>query len=144
MFSISPSVHPSDISIFNSSCIQYKPLSLFSNRISINQCKLTGRSLTIDFYAPIVEFVDNKIDTEDCLENINGYLYKFRTEKGVVFSGNELYGAKKENQYIVIPNEFAPECVISGNDARQYKTFGTFGKKANVKMSDNRLSGGNN
>lgn len=139
LFSISPLIHPNSIDIVKTAITQFKPSSLFANSISIKKSYLLGRSLTMDFCAPNVSFVDNTIDAVDCLENINGYILKFKSDKSVVFTGNEIKGAKREGQFIVIPNEYSPECVISGNNARQYNSIGSISKKAKVNMNGNVL-----
>lgn len=139
LFSISSSVFPNRLLLNDCTCTFYKPSTIFANEVGFYGCVLLGRSLTIDYNAAKVTMHNNTIDTRDCRENINGYMYKFLSNDSVVFSDNILLGEKKENQYLIIPKEYTPVCEIINNDAQQYTTMGSFHNQQNVRVANNRL-----
>lgn len=139
LFSISQSIYPNTLMLDNCKCTFYRSTSIFANHVELNNCSLSGRSLTIDFFVPSVSMMNNTIDTKECRENINGYIYKFRSAGRVIFSGNKMIGDKKEAEYVVIPRDFTPECVIMNNEAPQYYSISSYSNKEKVRAGNNKL-----
>lgn len=139
LFSIVSSAFPNSILCTNCDFRFFKKTNVYANKVILNNCRLYGRSLTMEFFSPEVSMMNNTIETKDCFENINGYIYKFNSKKKVVFSYNKIVGSKKESQLVVIPREYTPDCEMNNNDALQYDSLGLIHNKVNIQANNNIL-----